>query len=134
MAGNNIVDRKRRYINGPSLILGPSQYSRQKTMHWDWICTTDLSYQKRHGLKGSDIFEKWTIPDLFPFIFVFLLQLILNKFDDDWIQTADLRCWKQPHYQLSHNHCPSTIRQFFLKKWAQHGHVLFIFIPFTWQI
>ena len=28
------------------------------------------------------------------------------NFADDWIQTADLWYWKQPLYQLSHNHCP----------------------------
>ena len=27
-------------------------------------------------------------------------------FADDWIWTADLWNWKQPLYQLSHNHCP----------------------------
>ena len=27
-------------------------------------------------------------------------------FADDWIRTADLWNWKQPLYQLSHNHCP----------------------------
>ena len=29
-------------------------------------------------------------------------------FADDWIQTADLWNWKQPLYQLSHNHCPKS--------------------------
>ena len=27
------------------------------------------------------------------------------KFADDWNQTADLWCCKEPLYQLSHNHC-----------------------------
>ena len=30
------------------------------------------------------------------------------NFANDWIQTADLWYWKQPLYQLSHNHCPRT--------------------------
>ena len=31
---------------------------------------------------------------------------MFNKnFADDWIRTADLWCWKQLLYQLSHNHC-----------------------------
>ena len=28
------------------------------------------------------------------------------NFADDWIRTMDIWCWKQPLYQLSHNHCP----------------------------
>ena len=45
------------------------------------------------------------------FIFVFSLQLtvnkyIISKFADDLIRTADLWCRKRPPYKLSHNHCP----------------------------
>ena len=41
-------------------------------------------------------FFKWAIPGLFLFIFVFSIQLTLNKcsinFADDWIRTADSGC------------------------------------------
>ena len=54
--------------------------------------------------------KKWAIPGLFLFIFVFSIQLIINKcsinFADDWSRTADLWYWKRPLYQLSHNHFP----------------------------
>ena len=36
------------------------------------------------------------------------------NFADDWIQTTDLWYWKQPIYQLSHNHF--TIINNFLRK------------------
>ena len=53
-------------------------------------------------------FFKWATPGLFCFIFVFSLQLTVNKctykFVDGWIQTADLWCRKRWLYQLSHNH------------------------------
>ena len=35
--------------------------------------------------------------------------MLYKKFADDWIETADLWCWKQPIYQLSHNHCPRLL-------------------------
>ena len=38
-------------------------------------------------------------PDLFFFIFLYLIELPVNKKADDWIQSADL-------YQLCHSHCP----------------------------
>ena len=57
------------------------------------------------------ILKKWTIPGLFLFIFVFSIQLIINKcsinFADDWSRTADLWYRKRPLYQLSHNHFPN---------------------------
>ena len=31
------------------------------------------------------------------------------NFANDWIRTADLWSWKQPLYQLSHNHFPSCL-------------------------
>ena len=34
--------------------------------------------------------------------------MFIINFAVDWIQTADLWCWKQPLCQLSHNHCPSS--------------------------
>ena len=52
------------------------------------------------------IFLKWAIPGLFFFIFVFSIQLTVNKcsinFADDWIRTANLWYRKRPLYQLSH--------------------------------
>ena len=72
---------------------------------------------------------KMAIPCLFFFIFVFSIQLTVSKcsiqkFTDDWIQTAAVWCRKQQLYQLSHNHCPGlsvwpdwaiywTLRNFF---------------------
>ena len=54
--------------------------------------------------------KKWAIPGLFFFIFVFSIQLTVNKcsinFADDWSRTADLWYRKRPLYQLSHNHFP----------------------------
>ena len=65
-----------------------------------------IEHRKKMFLR---VFLKCAIPGHFSFIFVFSLQLTVNKcsikFSDDWIQTVDLWCWKQPSYQLSHNHC-----------------------------
>ena len=32
--------------------------------------------------------------------------MFIINFANDWIRTSDLWFWKQPLYQLSHNHCP----------------------------
>ena len=52
-------------------------------------------------------------PGLFFFIFVFLIHSWQQTnvqykyfFANDWIRTVDLWNWKQPLFQLSHNHCP----------------------------
>ena len=37
--------------------------------------------------------------------FQYSKQMLNINFTDDWIRTV-LWCWKQPLYQLSHNHCP----------------------------
>ena len=42
-------------------------------------------------------------------------QMFNINFSNVWILTADLWHWKQPLYQLSHNHCPSE-RKFFWTK------------------
>ena len=61
-------------------------------------------------------FLKWAILGLFLFIFVFSIQLKINKcsinFADDWSRTADLWYQKRPLYQLSHNHFPAASLQF----------------------
>ena len=53
------------------------------------------------------------------FIFVFPIQLTLNVvhkcFADDLIRTKDLRSWKLPLYQLSHNHRPIKNCKFLLR-------------------
>ena len=36
-------------------------------------------------------------------------QLFNKSFANDWIRTTDLWCWRRLLYQLSHNHCPSTV-------------------------
>ena len=63
------------------------------------------------ALKLTVFFKKnGPFPASFFFIFVFSIQLTVNKcsinFADDWIRTADLWYQKRPLYQLSHNHCP----------------------------
>ena len=54
-------------------------------------------------------FKNGPFPASFFFIFIFSIQLTVYKcsinFAKDWIPTADLWYWKQPLYQLSHNHC-----------------------------
>ena len=41
------------------------------------------------------------------FHFLSFQYTMFNKnLADNWIQTADLWCWKQLLYHLSHNHCP----------------------------
>ena len=51
-----------------------------------------------------------TMYGLFFFLFVFintdLIQLIVKKFANDLIQTADLWYQKRVLYQPYHNHCP----------------------------
>ena len=39
------------------------------------------------------------------FLYFRLFNTSNIKFADDWNQTADLWCCKEPLYQLSHNHC-----------------------------
>ena len=57
-------------------------------------------------LRKLFFFKNGPFPASFIFIFVFSIQLTVNKcsinFADDWIQTADLWHWKRPLYQLSH--------------------------------
>ena len=59
----------------------------------------------------NTIFKSGPFPASFLFIFVFSIQLIINKcsinFADDWSRTADLWYRKRPLYQLSHNHFPT---------------------------
>ena len=46
-----------------------------------------------------------------PFLYFRLFNTVLNIiFAYDWFWTADLWNWKQPHYQLGHNHCPNFVR------------------------
>ena len=63
------------------------------------------------GIGLTCTYKKWAIPGLFFSIFVFSIQLTVNKcsinFADDWIRTVDLWYWKGSLYQLSHNHCQS---------------------------
>ena len=59
---------------------------------------------------------------LFFFIFVFSIQLTVNKcsinFADDWIRTADLWYRKRPLYQLSH----TTTAHYLLLASVQFGY------------
>ena len=79
-------------------------------------------------------FQKWAIPGLFFFIFVVSIQLTVNKcsinFADHWIRTADLWYWKQPLYQLSHNHCPKNCLTLVMNGTLKR---LFVLIPITAQ-
>ena len=61
-------------------------------------------------LKLKRVFD-WDILVLFSFSFSFsfcFFNTVFSKYKsaDDWILTTDIWCKKQPHYQLSHNHCP----------------------------
>ena len=51
-------------------------------------------------------FKNGPFPASFFFVFVFSIQLTVNKcsiyFANDWIRTADLWYRKRPLYQLSH--------------------------------
>ena len=57
------------------------------------------------------IFFKWAIPGLFLFIFVFSIQLIINKCSIKFCRWLESNLWyrKRPLYQLSHNHFPLLI-------------------------
>ena len=51
-------------------------------------------------------FKNGPFPTSFCLFFIFSIQLTAKWiliFADDWIRTADLRNWKRPLYQLSHN-------------------------------
>ena len=50
-----------------------------------------------------NFFKNRAIPSLFFFYSRLLIQA--NNIANDWIQTEDLWCRKQPLYQLRHNHC-----------------------------
>ena len=42
-------------------------------------------------------------------MFVFSIQLTVNKIAIEWIRTMDLRGQKWPRYQATYNHCPFII-------------------------
>ena len=77
------------------------------------------------------IIFKWAIHDLSFFIFVFSIQLKVNKcslkFADDWIRTSEFWCskWLLCQCQLSHNHCP-TGYCFYYKSRKVHFHFSFL--------
>ena len=68
---------------------------------------------KVKSTKLDNGFLNGPFPGSFFFIFVFSIQLTVNKcsinFADDWIRTADLWNRKRSLYQLSHNHCPKNV-------------------------
>ena len=55
----------------------------------------------------------WATPTALSFFprrhFLWMLQIKISIFADDWIRTMDLWCCKLPLYQLSHNHCPKCL-------------------------
>ena len=71
-------------------------------------CKNDLFTFLGNIVKFANFFFKKNgpFPASFFFIFVFSIQLTVNKcsinFADDWIRTADLWYRKRPLYQLSH--------------------------------
>ena len=82
---------------------------RQESVTWDKYCKTFTLY--RHEWWQSPygfclLFFKWAIPGIFFFVFAFSIELTVFNiiFANDWIWPADLWNWKQPLYQLSHNH------------------------------
>ena len=62
------------------------------------------------------------IAGLFYLYFHLLNGVSIKKIAEDSICTADLRCWKQPLCQLSHNHCPilTTKPRKFVKSYSQN--------------
>ena len=66
------------------------------------------------------VFKIGAIRGLFYFIFVFSIQftvnIVQNNFADDWIRTAELWSRKRQLYQLRHNHCPTYLHCFIVKK------------------
>ena len=97
--------------NNSSLIWRYINFLLPRPYHWA-LCDKETIFVKRYGSENypflqANLFEKWPIHGL-----LFFIQLTVNKcslyifaiFPDDWIQTADLWCRKQPLYQLSHNH------------------------------
>ena len=87
-----------------------------------------------------DLFKKWDIPGLFFFIFVFSIQLKVNKIADDRIRTADLWHRKQPICSI----CITSVSSFsfyFSLKFLRFRECHFIFglvVPppksFFWQL
>ena len=56
------------------------------------------------------LFKKLAIPVSFSLFFRFFNTvdskgMFYINFANDWIRTADFRCWKPPLYQLNHNLC-----------------------------
>ena len=56
------------------------------------------------------LFKKLPIPVSFSLFFRFFNTvdskgMFYINFANDWIRTADFRCWKPPLYQLNHNLC-----------------------------
>ena len=51
-----------------------------------------------------------SIPSLFFSIILFSIQLTVNIIQHEWIPTAGFWCQKRPLYQLSHNHCPISLK------------------------
>ena len=67
------------------------------------------------------VFLHRTFPASFFFFRVFQYSLYYNwqkvsKIADDWIRTADLWLWKRLLHQLRHNHCPTWLKMFKLRK------------------
>ena len=92
----------------------------------------DVGYRSDQIVCLFQFLNYMDFPGLFLFIFVFSMQLIVNKFKnfaDDWIQTVDLWCQKRPLYQLSHNHCPILAKIYkeksFVETRAIFNHSLF---------
>ena len=71
------------------------------------FCSHIVSFTGFDHLNAKKLSFNWTIPGLCFIIFAFSMPMkgCIN-FDENWIQTNDLRCLKRPLNQLSHNHCP----------------------------
>ena len=70
----------------------------------------------RYRAKGSDsnpiqmyFFKMGHSRTLFLYFRLFDCTIGRYDFAEVWIWTADLWCWKQPLYLLSHNHCPNVL-------------------------
>ena len=80
---------------------GPSPIPKWKTLWYLYSNESHMMYKS-----GSSFFKNGPFTVSFFFIFVFSIQLTVNKcsinFANGWIRTADLWYRKQPLYLLSH--------------------------------
>ena len=97
---------------------GSNKDKGKKLLLWSQDCILKDISRILGIMIGCSIFflkSGWAIPGLFFDLFCLFntvdsKQMFNKDFADDWIRSADLWYWKQPFYQLSHNHFPTTVQ------------------------